>query len=54
MSTYGWNLIGNQLYLPIWLTTWHFNRSVALLFSLLCALVWFADEFLKKWKQTSS
>ena len=41
-------------FLPIWLMTWHFNRGAAVLFSLLCALVWFADEFLKKWKQVSS
>jgi hypothetical protein len=31
-------------FLPIWLMTWHFNRTVAALFSLLCALVWFAVD----------
>jgi hypothetical protein len=31
-------------FLPIWLMTWLFNRSVAVLFSLLCALVWFAVD----------
>jgi hypothetical protein len=28
-------------FLPIWLMTWHFRRRVAILFSFLCALVWF-------------
>lgn len=31
-------------FLPIWLMTWHFNRVVAVLSSLLCALVWFAVD----------
>jgi len=31
-------------FLPIWLMTWQFDRSVAVLFSLLCALVWFAVD----------
>lgn len=28
-------------FLPIWLMTWHFDRGVAVLFSVLCAIVWF-------------
>ena len=31
-------------FLPIWLMTWHFDRGVAVLFSFLCALVWFAVD----------
>ena len=31
-------------FLPIWLMTWHFSRGVAILFSLLCAMVWFAVD----------
>jgi hypothetical protein len=31
-------------FLPIWLMTWNFNRGVAVLFSFLCALVWFAVD----------
>src|SRR6266498_743816 len=31
-------------FLPIWLMAWHFHRGVAVLFSLLCALVWFAVD----------
>jgi hypothetical protein len=31
-------------FLPIWVITWHFDRGVAVLFSLLCALVWFAVD----------
>jgi len=31
-------------FLPIWLMTWHFRRSVAVLFSLLCSLVWFVVD----------
>jgi len=31
-------------FLPIWLMTWQFNRGVAVLFSCLCALVWFAVD----------
>ena len=32
---------GVLYFLPIWLMTWQFDRSVAVLFSFLCALVWF-------------
>jgi len=31
-------------FLPIWLMTWHFSRRIAVLFSFLCALVWFAVD----------
>ena len=31
-------------FLPIWLMTWHFSRRVAVLFSFLCAMVWFAVD----------
>jgi hypothetical protein len=31
-------------FLPIWLMTWQFDRGVAVLFSFLCALVWFAVD----------
>ena len=31
-------------FLPIWLMTWQFSRGVAILFSFLCALVWFAVD----------
>ena len=31
-------------FLPIWLMTWRFDRGVAVMFSVLCALVWFAVD----------
>ena len=31
-------------FLPIWLMAWCFHRGVAVLFSFLCALVWFAVD----------
>ena len=31
-------------FLPIWLMTWQFDRGAAVLFSVLCALVWFAVD----------
>ena len=41
-------------FLPIWLMTWHFNRGVAVLFSLLCALVWFAVDYASGVKYSTS
>src|ERR1051325_2487978 len=31
-------------FLPIWLMTWNFDRGVAVIFSVLCALVWFVVD----------
>ncbi len=35
---------GILYFLPIWLMTWQFDRGVAVLFSFLCALVWFVVD----------
>src|SRR5262245_31506725 len=43
--TTGWEVsFGIFYFVPIWLMTWTFNRKVAALISLACALVWLAVD----------